>query len=451
MKLGKIFAVLAVFLIALSGVVVAENTDIYSIQKVEVNGVVANGDAVYVERGTTVPVEVWVRGNEALSAGCSDDGDNDEDDEDKYCGSEYNAKVKAWIGGYEYGDVEDVTGPFEIEPGVVYRKVLYLDIPNDMEASDDYTLHVEIYDDDNEYRQSFALRVQETRHLLAIQDVIFRPSLTEVDAGSALFTTVRVENMGDNKEEDIKVIVKVPDLGLETRDYIDELAAEEDRDDNEDNEYEEDSASSDELYLRIPSNVESGYYDVVVEVEYNRGHDVIRATRTLYVDGVDAGDEEKTVISVDGDEQEVAQGEEASYKVMFANLGEDTKIYTVEVLGTGNWADVEVEPSFVAVRAESTGEAYVTLTPHEDAKEGQHMFTIQILGDDEVVKEVTLNVDVEAKETGWDVAKTVLAVAFIVLLVVLIVLAIALAVRAGRKEETEDELEPSTEEGQTYY
>ncbi len=438
MKIAKFVAVLAVFLVALTTFVSAENTDLYSIKQVKVDGITVDGDVVvYAERGSSLPVEVIIEG----TLDCPVDED---------CYSEYDARVKAWIGGYEYGEVKDVTSAFEIESGVTYKKTLSLDLPNDMDASDDYTLHVEVYDDDNEYRESYTLRVQETRHLLAIQDVIFRPSLTEIDAGRPLFTTVRVENLGDNKEEDIKVTVKIPELGLETRDYIDELTADEDRDEAEDNEYEEDSASSDELYLRIPDNVQSGYYDVVVEVEYNRGHDVVRATKSLYINGVQAEETQKTVISVDGGDKEIVAGEDATYKVMFANLGDETKIYTVEVTGAGSWADVNVEPSFVAVKSESTGEAYITVTPNEDAKAGQHMFTVQILEDGDVVKEVNLVADVEAKESGWDIAKTVLAVAFIVLLIVLIILAIALAVRAGRRDD-DDELEPTTEEGQTYY
>ena len=39
---------------------------------------------------------------------------------------------------------------FEIEAGVSYKKTLRLEIPDDMDANDDYTLYVEIYDDDNE-------------------------------------------------------------------------------------------------------------------------------------------------------------------------------------------------------------------------------------------------------------------------------------------------------------
>ncbi len=59
----------------------------------------------------------------------------------------------------------------------------------------------------------YILRIKETRHLLAIRDIIVRPG-TSVDSGRPLFVIVRVENMGANKEEDIRVNVAIPDLGI---------------------------------------------------------------------------------------------------------------------------------------------------------------------------------------------------------------------------------------------
>src|SRR3989344_354402 len=116
--------------------------DDFAITNVKVSGVVASTSrAVFVERGTRVPVEVFVT--------CTDD-------------IAYDTRVRVYIGGYEYGNVEETSEIFEVEPGVDYpAKVLYLNVPEDLEASDDYTLNVEVYDDDNSVRKTYTLRVQE--------------------------------------------------------------------------------------------------------------------------------------------------------------------------------------------------------------------------------------------------------------------------------------------------
>ncbi len=100
-------------------------------------GVVSEGDAVYVERGTSCGIEVYVKGNEEVD----------------------NVRIKAWVGGYEYDDIEDRTDVFSVEPGVKYKKYLRLDFPEDMEASDDYTLHVEAYDDDDRYNEDMKMKI----------------------------------------------------------------------------------------------------------------------------------------------------------------------------------------------------------------------------------------------------------------------------------------------------
>ena len=54
-------------------------------------------------------------------------------------------KVKTWINGYKE-DIEDETSLFDMFAGYSYVKTLYLEIPEDIDATEDYTLHVEIMD-----------------------------------------------------------------------------------------------------------------------------------------------------------------------------------------------------------------------------------------------------------------------------------------------------------------
>lgn len=442
----KLLGFLVVFLIALVGLSAVAQAADFEIDRVRVDDITIyeGGDAVYVERGQPVAVEVWI------------DGTGN--------GSSYDTRVRAWVGGYEYGEVRAVSDIFEVEAGVDYKKTLVLDMPNDLKASKDYTLHVEVFDDDREVETSYVLRVQETRHKLDITDVIIRPGTT-VEAGRPFFTTVRVENMGDNKEENIKVTVSIPELGISARDYIDELAANEDSDANEDNEDEEDSMSSDEIYLKVPETAETGDYQVKITVEYDRGHKQVVATETLHVQGTEdeVPADVRSIISVDSTTQELKAGEEAVYKVMVANLADTKQIYAVEVLGTQLWADTRVDPGFVALNADETGELYVYLTAHDDAKEGPKTLTIRVLAGEATVKEINVGAEVVGGRAGFENWKLGLEIAFLVLVIVLVILGLIIVFRkSGNRDDDEEEAaieeedatgleEPTAAEGQTYY
>ncbi len=417
----KLLSALTMMLVMLFSINLVAAAADFDISKVEVDDITIteSGDAVHVEADSTVEVEVYVQGN-----GSSDD-----------------VKVRAWIGGYEYGSIEDRTEIFEVENNVDYRKTLTLRIPKDIDASDDYTLHVEIFDDDNSVDKDFTLRVQEKRHFLDIQDVILRPS-SQIEAGRVLFTTVRVENLGDKKEEDIKISVAIPELGVSSRDYIDELVPVENTDDDD----EETSASSNEIFLRVPKDARTGDYEVLVEVSYNRGHDVVRAKTLVHVEGVSVAGLDDTIISVDSQSKSVDAGEQTGYRIMVANMGEEVQRYSLEVSGENLWATSRVDPLFVTVRPGETGELNALLTVKEDAPQGRNSFVAKVRSGDQLVKEISLTADVNDGSLSFgDGTRKALTVVFGVLVVLLIILGLVVAFNKMKGDEGEGE------EGTNYY
>lgn len=434
MKQFKLLTALLLVVALIAIPVLATDETTYEFNRVEVNDITASpngGNTIYVERGETARVEVYFRG--------TDVGEDPVD----------NVRVKAWIGGYEHGDVRDTSDIFEVEPGVEYKKTLRLEMPGDMDANDDYTLHVEIYDDDREIREEYVLRVQEKRHLLSIQDVIFNPGL-EVKADHLLISTVRVENLGDKKEEDIKVSMSIPELGLSTRVYIDELVAHECEDDCDDDE--EDSASSDELFLTIPEYAKTGLYELIIEVEYDNGHEVLEERYELMVLGGVSAPTEQTTVSVDMTSQELTGEKGAVYKFSIANLGSSTQTYSIEVVGEENFATARVDPSVITVGADQTGELFVFVSALETATEGKHLFTARVMSGNEVVKEVTLEADVADNGTtaNFSDVRRGLEIGFVVLLIILVILGIVLVGKKIGKSDSGIE-EPMSEEGQSYY
>ncbi len=424
----RIITVLLLGLFSLGNVSAATSHD-YVIDSVEVESrTVSENDVNFItfERGDSLDVEIWVKGMQSGVGTVRDD-----------------VKVKAWIGGYEYGDVAEQTKIFKVEPSGLYKKTLSVSLPNDIDAdtrgsSKSYTLHVEAFDGNNEARKSYSLRVDEKRHDLRLVDVIFRPG-TVVNAGDMLFTTIRVENMGDNKEEDIQVKLSIPELGFIARDYIDELVP-------EDNDNDEETSGDVELFGRIPKDAESGNYEAKVELIFSRGHEVVSEEFTLVVDGKEAASTE-SLISIDATRKDVKVGETASYKVMIANFGNEAVRYSAEVLGVGSWGSASVDPGFVAVNAGDTGELLVKVTP---SVVGEQSLTVKVKSNGQVVKEVNLQASV-AKSSG-DLRKG-LEIGFAVLAILLVILGLIIAFTKLRSENGGDEpgLEEEKEAGQTYY
>jgi uncharacterized membrane protein len=206
--------------------------------------------------------------------------------------------------------------------------------------------------------------------------------------------------------------------------------------------------------IKIPEGTAAGNYDLNVDVEYGKGHEVVSEKYTLVVDGQTTvqESEEETMISIDTQTKKISQGEGAIYKVNIANLGAKANTYSLEVSGESAWGTSRVDPALVIVKADETSEAYVYISANEDATQGMHMFTLTIKSGSQVISETSLGIEVaESKKvptTSWKSVKYVLAGVFVVLLALLVILAIALLVKRlkGSSEE-----EPSTTEAQTYY
>ena len=419
----KLLSVFLVLVIALSGISFAGAATAvplvpFKIVDVDIDGTdMSDVNTLYVERGETLNIRVEVQISSLIK-----DVDYTVDD----------VRVKADIAGYEYDDIEDTTEMFDMEGGVRYVKNLKLSIPEDIDASEDYKLRVRVYNQDYEIDTSYELRVKSQRHLLNIQDVIFTPGLV-LNTNQPLFTTVRVENMGDNKEEDVRVEVSVPELGRSGITYIDELVSVE-------NDDEETSASSDTIYMDL-RGAKSGIYELFVKVEYNRGHDEVTKSYQLVIDGA-------TVASgfiVESAEKSISSesGQGIVYKIDIANMGSDAKSFTTEVSGL-NWGNYRVDPTPVVVQAGSNGEMFIYVSPNEDVI-GQNTFTVNVKEGSNVVKTINFEANISKEKSEWSNVLTGLEIGFVVLLIILVILGIILAVTRMNKKEDEEPL------GESYY
>jgi len=341
----------------------AADANDYSIEAVYVNGIQAEGNLVQVELGSTVSIQVYVEGT----------------------GERTDVRLRAWIGGYEYGSVEETSEVFEVEDGVSYKKSLYVDIPEDLDVSSNtYTLHVDIYDSESREEKKYTLYFEQERHDVVIEDVLF--SANSVTPGDYVGVKVRLENQGEKDEEDLKITVSIPELGISNRVYMDELLS-----------GDQDDASS--AYLVIPSDA-SGDYAVLVTVDYNNGYSTVSETGYISVEGEMVYDE-NTFVSISSIGTLVV-GEESSYKVQVSNLGDSAKTFYLSVDGL----DAEYTPR-MTIPAGSSGEFVFTLSA-EDV--GTEYVFVEVSTDEGLVTQKLLTVDVAEKSSAFVVMSVALAV-----------------------------------------
>ncbi len=403
------------------------NAQSFQISKVEIDGVeyedATDTNVVSVERGDTLDIRVELDANT----------ENADD-----------VKVKAWIGGYEYGDIEDVTSAFDVKSGRTYIKKLVLEIPSDLNLNDDnYELHVEAYNDDNDDEFVFgfeSLGIDAKRHALNFVDVIFNSGLS-VDNRQPLFVTARLENLGDRKEKDIKVEVSIPELGISQRTYIDELTNVEDSEDDD----EETSRSSETLLLDL-RNVKPGTYALKVKAEYNRGHSSIVKDYQLTVNGQEVGkpNVQEVIVQALSTSSDVDQSGSATYTFSIANLGKEAKTFSFEPVGYETWATSKLDPLALTVLPDSTRDVKLVLNAKQDAEAGNKVFTVRVKEGNAVVKELQFSANVKQPVVVNNVSslRSGLEVGFIVLLAILVILGIILAI---------NKMKGKNEDGESYY
>ncbi|MBI5391839.1 putative S-layer protein [Candidatus Woesearchaeota archaeon] len=363
-----------------------------------------------------------------------------------------DVQVEAALTGFDDGEVRDSKYVSNVKANETYVKKLSLNLPWDMDQ-DYYTLRVTVCPRSGScVEETYELDVEAQDHGFVIKDVDFSPGLS-VEAGRALLTTVRVENIGNQDEsEGVKVKVSIPELGLSATDYLDSVD-------------ESDSASSEELYIRVPSETPAGDYNVEVAVTYDDGAKTTTEKYTLIVTAAeetatsttstDAAVESKTVITVGPDSQDMTAGQGgAVYPITLTNAAGEAKTYVVSVSGYNSWGNVRIDPSNVVVLGEGeTQTVYLFVSANEDAS-GSYTFAATVSAGSETLKQMLLTATVEpaqetaapAEASSWDSVKKGLEVGLIVLIVLLVILGLIIVVNKLRSSDDDED-----EKSKTYY
>ncbi|MBI2130402.1 putative S-layer protein [Candidatus Woesearchaeota archaeon] len=399
-----------------------------TIEEVKIdNDVITQGatNILDLERGQEVDVKIRVKGNAGI-------------------GSLDNVQVEAVMRGSDNKDlVEDITESFRVKENVSYVKTLSLRVPSRLEQ-DKYKLRIRVEDRDGDTTQAnYEIEISSKRHDLTIKDVVLNPE-NEVRAGRVLLASLRVKNTGQKDEKGIKVRVSVPELGISASDYVDEIEREDQNDDQ---------VTSNELFLRIPEDAETGEYTLRAEAFFRDGDEKVTRDVKIRVLGSDsetapAKASEKTVVVVPTDYQAVAAGgSEVAYPITLTNSGSASKTYVVTVDGA-NWGTFRVSPSNVVVVEPGQSKAVNVHVSANKGASGEQVFLVSIKSDDRTLKQIPLKALVSAGNGGstGSKLKTVLEVLVVVLLVILVLIALVFGFNKMMKGGNGE-----SKEGETYY
>ena len=222
----------------------------------------------------------------------------------------------------------------------------------------------------------------------------------------------------------------IPELGISSQRFLEDLSPRDQLDRNRGR----DDAREITVNLRLPSNVASGNYDLIVVV-FNadaRSEETTTlavGSQPIFTDG--------TVVGIDAVNKQVARGSGVVYTVSITNTGDTMKTYTAEAVNEEVFASSRVDPAVLSLSPGQTGSMNVFIQASESAFAGQHNFAIVVKESGNVIKTFTTSAIVTGDVVGDSRLRNSLIVADLILIVVLIALAIIIA--ATRRPEVEGE------------
>lgn len=340
-----------------------------------------------------------------------------------------DVEVEVFISGFEYNDWERanaITGPKDFEQDVTYKFRFKVPISDEFEE-DNYKLRVLVTDRySGELLQNYNLKIDVPRHSLMVDDVVVNPE-GSIKAGSALLVSARIENKGEKSEDDVKVTVKIPDLGVSATEYVNEI----DNDDEEETE---------EIFVRIPRDAKPGLYDMTVDIFYGEGYFKETVKKTIQVTEGDTYTPAKASIVLGSQLESIKQGESAAFTVTITNNAKTSKSYTVAV-AQPEWATIKITPSStIVLEAEKTQAINIFVEANRNAPLGAQVITAAISSSGETLEQLPMTVNI-TKAPG-SLLRTIFTVLIIVFIVILAIIGLIIGfnkLRGGEEEEPKAE------------
>lgn len=421
----KLFAMLSIFLISIIMSSVAFGEIKVDFVKVNDDEVKQSGTnfILDVDRGDKLEVRVRLSSNISME----------------------DVQIEAVLRGVDSSEtVDDVTDAFDMKANVSYTKTLNLPLIQKIDQ-DTYRLRIRISDRDSPtFEQTYDLAIGTKRHSVEVRDVVLSPD-KEVKAGRSLLATVRIRNRGERDEDGVKVVVSIPKLGVSAADFVDKLDKEGDDDDQ---------ATTEEMFLRIPEDAKTGNYDVVADAYFDDGDKKNTFKTTIFVleeededdktsvsDKKIKGDskEEKTIITVAADRQNAVKGgAEAAYLIALTNAGSTAKAYSIKAEGP-NSLGLRLNQNILLLEPDESKAFTVFASAKQDAAAGEQSFMVTVSSDNKVLKQLPLSISVqEGQANSVSKIKRGIEIGLVVLVVLFFIIGLIIVFSKLRGEDEEE-------------
>jgi len=337
-----------------------------------------------------------------------------------------NARIMAFIEGYQHSTIVDSTEIFSVLKGKTYVKTLTLALPADMNSKQNYKLRITGANDLSGITyKDYNVYVDTQRNRVDVEDLVMTPA-SGVVPGQNIIANVRMKNRGQKNQASVKVLVEIPQLNVKESSYLSYLNSSE-------------VATSDDMLLFVPENAKAGQYDVVVTLSYDDGYKTSSKTYKLNVLAPKTFQEKNLIVSL-ANNVDLTAGNAKTFDVVIANPNSDSK--PISITSTGNaWADVSVSPSLAMVKGGDSQTFTVTVTP-KSAVSGENKLTLSVKEGANLVSDVKVSTYVAPGTNNINWVNVSLAVLLIVVIIILLALVIAIA----KRRNTSDEDSESSEE-----
>lgn len=252
-----------------------------------------------------------------------------------------------------------------------------------------------------------------------------------VSCSETIELTAEVWNIGDDDEDEITVLIRNSELGINEEIEIGDLDVLDDK--------------KFTFQFAIPEDAEEKSYTLIFEV-YDEENDIYendeddesRAFKSFTIEGsciIPSSVEIEPTL-----ESDAIAGEEMEIKISLTNTGRAQTNYQLVLANYHSWAELgTITPESIILEADETGEIIVTLIPNRRI-EGENEFTVKILYN-ENTNEQSIVVPVQPRQ-GFSITGSVIGenlkenwLIWVIALVniILIILIIIVAIRIARR------------------
>lgn len=355
-----------------------------------------------------------------------------------------NAHVDAVL-AFENGNVvADATLTFDISNGQSVTKSFDIPVIGKFEQNN-FRLKISVVDaEGNAEEKSYGLTISQQKFPFVISSIALAPE-DNIEAGKNLIARLSFKNSGVLPLEGITAKVSIPELGISSTKFIDQIK------NNDLSEVKED------FVLRILDDAATGTYAVRAEIASQFGGD--SEAKEIPVSVVGKNDQaiqvvnDKLVIKVPIVNQDVNDASEVTYPITLTNQGPGAKAYTM-LLDGANWANLRLsESNTFVLKPKQSKTVNIYASSNGDAR-GEQAFLVTVKSEDNVLSQIPLKGNVTTGRSNFAATlANALVIVFIGIVVLLVLVGLFFGIRKYFQGETKGISEeiPDEAEGEAYY